>query len=124
VVISRYEVILPLYEYQCPTCGRFEVIQKFSDAPLEACPTCGKGVSKLLSAPAIQFKGAGWYVTDYARKPESGGEAAKGGDSPKNGGTKDAPAATPTPSPSSTSSSSPSTPSSPNSSASGSSPSK
>jgi putative FmdB family regulatory protein len=64
---------LPLYEYQCPSCGRFEVIQKFADAPLRACPTCGQPVQKLLSAPAFQFKGTGWYVTDYARK---GGEAA------------------------------------------------
>jgi putative FmdB family regulatory protein len=63
---------VPLYEYQCPQCGRFEIIQRFSDAVLSACPTCGKDVQKLLSAPAIQFKGTGWYVTDYARK--GGGE--------------------------------------------------
>jgi putative FmdB family regulatory protein len=68
---------VPLYEYQCPKCGRFEVIRKFSDAPLSACPTCGREVQKLLSAPAIQFKGSGWYVTDYARK-SSGGDSAKG----------------------------------------------
>ena len=68
---------MPLYEYQCPKCGRFELIQKFSDAPLNACPTCGREVQKLLSAPAIQFKGSGWYITDYARK-SSGGESAKG----------------------------------------------
>jgi putative FmdB family regulatory protein len=60
---------VPLYEYQCPHCGRFELIRKFSDAPLRACPTCGRDVQKLLSAPAIQFKGTGWYITDYARKP-------------------------------------------------------
>jgi putative FmdB family regulatory protein len=57
-----------LYEYSCETCGRFEVLQKFSDAPLTACPTCGKAIHRLISAPAIQFKGTGWYVTDYARK--------------------------------------------------------
>jgi putative FmdB family regulatory protein len=68
---------VPLYEYQCPTCGRFEVIRKFSDEPLEACPTCGKSIQKLLSAPAIQFKGTGWYVTDYAKK-SSGGETGSG----------------------------------------------
>jgi len=65
---------MPLYEYQCEACGhRFEVIQKFSDAPVETCQRCGGGVRKLLSSPAIQFKGSGWYVTDYARsgKPES-----------------------------------------------------
>jgi putative FmdB family regulatory protein len=59
---------MPLYEYQCEPCGhRFEVIQKFSDAPIEVCPKCGGAVAKLLSSPAIQFKGSGWYVTDYAR---------------------------------------------------------
>jgi putative FmdB family regulatory protein len=64
-----------LYEYDCPKCGRFERIQKFSDPILTDCPTCGSGVEKLLSAPAIQFKGTGWYVTDYAGKgkdPEAG----------------------------------------------------
>jgi putative FmdB family regulatory protein len=59
---------MPLYEYQCDACGqRFEVIQKFSDPPVETC-ACGGPVKKLLSSPAIQFKGSGWYVTDYARK--------------------------------------------------------
>jgi putative FmdB family regulatory protein len=61
---------MPLYEYECEACAhRFERIQKFSDPPADTCPTCGKGpVRKLLSSPAIQFKGSGWYVTDYARK--------------------------------------------------------
>jgi putative FmdB family regulatory protein len=67
---------LPLYEYQCPKDGTFEKIQKFSDPPLEACPTCGGPIEKLLSAPAIQFKGTGWYITDYARK-SGGGESAR-----------------------------------------------
>jgi putative FmdB family regulatory protein len=59
---------MPLYEYQCDACGhRFERIQKFSDPPIETCPTCGGSVQKLLSSPAIQFKGSGWYITDYAR---------------------------------------------------------
>ena len=63
---------MPLYEYQCDTCAhRFEVIQKFSDAPIEVCPKCGGPVKKLLSSPAIQFKGTGWYITDYARKSDS-----------------------------------------------------
>ena len=66
---------MPLYEYQCEACGhRFEVIQKFSDAPIETCPKCEGVVRKLLSSPAIQFKGSGWYITDYAR-------AGKGGES-------------------------------------------
>ena len=60
---------MPLYEYECDACGhRFEVIQKFSDPPLERCPKCGSAVHKLQSAPAIQFKGSGWYITDYGRK--------------------------------------------------------
>ena len=61
---------MPLYEYQCETCAhRFEVIQKFSDAPIDVCPKCGGGaVMKLLSSPAIQFKGSGWYITDYAKQ--------------------------------------------------------
>ena len=58
---------MPLYEYECDANGhRFEVIRKFSDPPLEQCPTCGSPVHKLQSAPAIQFKGAGFYITDYA----------------------------------------------------------
>jgi putative FmdB family regulatory protein len=69
---------VPLHEYQCPGCGRFEVLQRFADAPLTACPTCGKEVQRLISAPAIQFKGSGWYVTDYARKPESDAKSSKG----------------------------------------------
>jgi putative FmdB family regulatory protein len=63
---------VPLYEYQCDACGRrFEAIQKFSDPPIETCPTCQGAVQKLLSSPAIQFKGSGWYITDYARKDKS-----------------------------------------------------
>ena len=58
---------MPLYEYECEAGHRFEVIQKFSDAPVEKCPTCGSKVRKLQSAPAFQFKGSGWYVTDYAK---------------------------------------------------------
>jgi len=66
---------VPLYEYECTRCGRFERIQKFADPPLTACPQCGGGIQKLLSSPAIQFKGSGWYVTDYARKA-AGGDGA------------------------------------------------
>jgi len=70
---------LPLYEYECPKDGTFELVRKFSDAPLERCPTCGGPIEKLASAPAIQFKGTGWYVTDYARKSSGveGGKEAK-----------------------------------------------
>lgn len=60
---------MPLYEYQCDSCRhRFETIQKFSDPPPSACPKCGSAVRKLQSAPAFQFKGDGWYITDYAKK--------------------------------------------------------
>ena len=59
---------MPLYEYQCENCGeRFEVMQKFSDEPLTVHEKCGGKVERLLSAPALQFKGSGWYITDYAR---------------------------------------------------------
>jgi putative FmdB family regulatory protein len=71
---------MPLYEYECGACGhRFEIIQKFSDGPPEACPKCGKGpLQRQFSSPAIQFKGTGWYVTDYAGKGKSSGESGKG----------------------------------------------
>lgn len=59
---------MPIYEYRCNVCGNFEQIQKMSDDPLSVCPGCGGGVERLLSAPAFQFKGSGWYITDYARK--------------------------------------------------------
>ena len=59
---------MPIYEYKCSSCGKtFEKIEKFSDAPLETHDECGGHVERLLSAPAFQFKGTGWYVTDYAR---------------------------------------------------------
>lgn len=63
---------MPLYEYECNACAhRFEVIQKFSDPPIEICPKCSSGVSKLFSSPAIQFKGSGFYLTDYGRGGKS-----------------------------------------------------
>ena len=65
---------MPLYEYECNACGeRFERIRKFSDPPVDTCALCGKGpVRRLQSSPAIQFKGSGWYITDYAQKGKSG----------------------------------------------------
>jgi len=67
---------MPLYEYHCNGCGRnFEVLQKFSDPEISICSECGGAVEKMLSAPAIQFKGSGWYVTDYARNGSSGASA-------------------------------------------------
>jgi len=66
---------VPLYDHQCKKCGhRFEKIQKFSDPEIKECPQCGGEVERLLSAPAVQFKGTGWYVTDYAKK--SGGSTS------------------------------------------------
>lgn len=67
---------MPLYEYKCQQCGeQFEVLQKFADAPLVSHDQCGGQVERLLSAPGFQFKGSGWYVTDYAGKKS--GDAAK-----------------------------------------------
>jgi putative FmdB family regulatory protein len=75
---------MPLYEYQCESCAhRFERIQKFSDPPLETCPVCSGPVRKLLSSPAIQFKGSGWYITDYARKSGTDSTGRSSGDSAK-----------------------------------------
>ena len=89
---------MPLYEYQCDACGRrFEVIQKFSDPPVETCKECGKGpVRRLLSSPAIQFKGSGWYITDYAQKgktdasstPAAKSDGAAKSDSPSDSSSK------------------------------------
>jgi putative FmdB family regulatory protein len=73
---------VPLYEYQCKKCKhRFERIQKFSDPPARKCPECGGRVEQLLHAPAVQFKGSGWYVTDYAGKKPGGDGAGDKGDS-------------------------------------------
>jgi len=72
---------LPLYEYQCTKCKHtFEKIQKFSDPPVTKCPECGGKVEQLLSDPAIQFKGAGWYVTDYAKKSGTSSGTKSGSD--------------------------------------------
>ena len=69
---------MPLYEYLCNKCGhRFERIQRFSDPMVKKCPECGGRVEQVISAPAVQFKGSGWYVTDYAKKSASGGSSSK-----------------------------------------------
>ncbi|HKS97233.1 MAG TPA: FmdB family zinc ribbon protein, partial [Terriglobia bacterium] len=86
---------LPLYEYRCRQCAtHVEKIQKFSDKPLRTCEKCGGELERLVSAPAIQFKGTGWYVTDYARKPspESSSTSASG---KKGDGTSASSASTP-----------------------------
>ncbi|MDX1503202.1 MAG: FmdB family zinc ribbon protein [Thermoanaerobaculia bacterium] len=69
---------MPIYEYECGSCGeRLEVIQRIQDLPLTECPECEGPLSRLVSAPAFQFKGTGWYVTDYAGKGSDGGENEK-----------------------------------------------
>jgi putative FmdB family regulatory protein len=85
---------MPLYEYQCKKCHhRFERIQKFSDPHVKKCPDCGGPVEQVLSAPAVQFKGSGWYVTDYAKKSStpsssSSGESASKKDEKSKGESK------------------------------------
>lgn len=87
---------MPIYEYLCQDCAhKFELKQSMKDEPLATCERCGKAVSRLISAPAIMFKGTGWYVTDYSdkMKPPTGDTPA-----PSTDGKKDAPATT-TPAP-------------------------
>src|SRR5262249_58310570 len=73
---------MPLYEYQCDECGHtFEKIQKFSDPLEDACPKCGGPVRKLMSSPAIQFKGSGWDITDYAKKDAGPPKTDRAGES-------------------------------------------
>jgi putative FmdB family regulatory protein len=83
---------MPVYEYGCEAGHRFEVTQKFSDPPITTCQACAQPVSKLISAPAIMFKGSGWYITDYSdrMKPtaeEGNSETTTG--SKKDGSKKD-----------------------------------
>lgn len=86
---------MPLYEYKCLKCGRLtEKIEPVAGPHLKKCPHCGGKVESVLSAPAIQFKGSGWYVTDYAGKSTDGGSkdtaAGDAKDSAKDAGAKDA----------------------------------
>lgn len=70
---------MPLYPYRCTQCGhRFEKIQKFNANPEKVCPKCGGGLERLLTAPALKFKGSGWYVNDYAAKGSSSASASAG----------------------------------------------
>jgi putative FmdB family regulatory protein len=71
---------MPLYEYECDACGhRFEKIQKFSDPLEDTCPKCGGAVHKLMSSPAIQFKGSGFYITDYPKGDKGSAPKSDGG---------------------------------------------
>lgn len=105
---------MPLYEYQCEACAqRFEVIQKYSDPPASVCRVCGSGpVRKLLSSPAIQFKGSGFYITDYARKSGDSGTSTSSGDSSKGDSSKPADKSSKESSSSDTATAKPSTPAS------------
>jgi putative FmdB family regulatory protein len=81
---------MPLYEYECKKCHhRFERLQKFSDPHVKKCPECGGPIEQVISAPAVQFKGSGWYVTDYAKKssaPSSTSNSSNGDSSSKKEG--------------------------------------
>lgn len=71
---------MPIYEYECTKCHhRFERIQKFSDPHVKSCPNCAGKVELVVSAPAVQFKGSGWYVTDYAKKSGSSSSSSANG---------------------------------------------
>jgi len=77
---------MPLYEYECKKChNRFERIQKFSDPHVKKCPDCKGPVEQVVSAPAVQFKGSGWYVTDYPKKSAGGASSSNG----ESGGKKE-----------------------------------
>src|SRR5438105_11951427 len=79
---------MPLYEYECKKCHhRFERIQKFSDPHVKKCPDCRGPVEQVISAPAVQFKGSGWYVTDYAKK--SSGSTASSSSNGESGSSVD-----------------------------------
>ena len=80
---------MPIYEYKCNSCGkRFEKIEKFSDLPLQTHEECGGPVERLVSAPALQFKGTGWYVTDYAKSGSSSSSSGGKKDDSKSASTK------------------------------------
>ena len=80
---------MPLYEYECKKCHhRFEKIQKFSDPHVKKCPKCGGPIEQVISAPAVQFKGSGWYVTDYAKKSSAPPSASNGDSSKKESTSK------------------------------------
>ncbi len=88
---------MPIYEYQCPKCGRFDVLQKMSAEPLQVHDVCGSTVTKLISASSFAFKGSGFYITDYGGKhdaairPDKGEKSAKGEKGDKSAPSCDAP---------------------------------
>ena len=81
---------MPNYEYLCKKCGhRFEQIRKFSDKHLRKCPECGDVIEQVISAPAVQFKGSGWYVTDYQKKGAGSAASSSSASSEGDSGTKE-----------------------------------
>ncbi|HXW84320.1 MAG TPA: zinc ribbon domain-containing protein [Candidatus Binataceae bacterium] len=72
---------MPIYEYQCPKCGVFEVTQRITESPLKKCPTCKAKVERILSRSSFVLKGSGWYATDYGKKPSSAPAETTNGDS-------------------------------------------
>ena len=102
---------MPLYEYQCDSCGhRFERIRKFSDPPVEVCPACGGSVQKLISSPAFQFKGSGFYITDYPKGKPGPSEQSDKAASTKESATSEKPASADKPAATAEKSTSPATP--------------
>jgi putative FmdB family regulatory protein len=82
---------MPNYEYLCKKCGhRFEKIRKFSDKQLRKCPECGGVIEQVISAPAVQFKGSGWYVNDYPKKGAASAAASSSSSSEGDSGAKEA----------------------------------
>ena len=82
---------MPLYEYLCKKCGhRFEKLRMFSDKPFKKCPECGGAVEQLISASSVQFKGSGWYATDYAKKGASGSSSSSSSSSESDSSSKEA----------------------------------
>jgi putative FmdB family regulatory protein len=81
---ERFQESMPLYEYECKKCHhRFERIVKYSDRPMKKCPDCGGPVEQTITAPAVQFKGSGWYVTDYPKKSSATASSSNGDSSSK-----------------------------------------
>jgi putative FmdB family regulatory protein len=79
---------MPIYEYLCPDGHRFEVVQRFSDEPITVCEVCGKPVQRVLHAPAVHYKGKGFYATDYGRRKSNGDKPDSG--APSESGSKEA----------------------------------
>ncbi len=87
---------MPLYEYECQSCGEHvERIQRVDDAPLMECPKCGGELRRLLGVPALRFKGSGWYVTDYGKGNGRNGSSEASGDSGTSSATTESPKSSP-----------------------------